>query len=181
MVLVLEGEQLCSQNLLFNLGVFRQQEVRPPPPLVVLWSGGRGASTTGQLDSRSQFATTSPSPRFGLMSGLLVGGKISDGIPMLGPNKSVAYHTDVVFSSKNLNSLLSLLSFNALCLVVGFHWKLHSSRGSQITMSWAHKENFVNHEPREKVWVKFKSLLLIFLKCIPTCMDFRCSTCIKWR
>ena len=29
MVLVLEGEQLCSQNLLFNLGVFRQQEVRP--------------------------------------------------------------------------------------------------------------------------------------------------------
>ena len=36
MVLVLEGEQLCSQNLLFNLGVFRQQEVRPPPPLVVL-------------------------------------------------------------------------------------------------------------------------------------------------
>ena len=36
MVLVLEGEQLCSQNLLLNLGVFRQQEVRPPPPLVVL-------------------------------------------------------------------------------------------------------------------------------------------------
>ena len=36
MVLVLEGEQLCSQNLLFNLGVFRQQEVRPPPLLVVL-------------------------------------------------------------------------------------------------------------------------------------------------
>ena len=28
MVHVLEGEQLCSQNLLFNLGVFRQQEVR---------------------------------------------------------------------------------------------------------------------------------------------------------
>ena len=27
MALVLEGEQLCSQNLLFNLGVFRQQEV----------------------------------------------------------------------------------------------------------------------------------------------------------
>ena len=36
MVLVLEGEQLCSPNLLFNLGVFRQQEVRPPPVLVVL-------------------------------------------------------------------------------------------------------------------------------------------------
>ena len=36
MVLVLEGEQLCSQNLLLNLGVFRQQEVRPPPPLVEL-------------------------------------------------------------------------------------------------------------------------------------------------
>ena len=36
MVLVLEGEQLCSQNLLFNPGVFRQQEARPPPPLVVL-------------------------------------------------------------------------------------------------------------------------------------------------
>ena len=28
MVLVLEGEQLCSQNLYLNLGVFRQQEVR---------------------------------------------------------------------------------------------------------------------------------------------------------
>ena len=28
MVLVLEGEQLCSQNLLLNLGVFRQQEVK---------------------------------------------------------------------------------------------------------------------------------------------------------
>ena len=27
MVLVLEGEQLGSQSLLFNLGVFRQQEV----------------------------------------------------------------------------------------------------------------------------------------------------------
>ena len=53
MVLVLEGEQLCSQNLLFNLGVFRQQEVRPPPLLCVLCSGGRGASTTSQLDSRS--------------------------------------------------------------------------------------------------------------------------------
>ena len=36
MVLVLEGEQLCSQNLLLNLQVFRQQEVRPPPLLVVL-------------------------------------------------------------------------------------------------------------------------------------------------
>ena len=35
MVLVLEGEQLCSQNLLFNLGVFRQQEVRPPHPPAV--------------------------------------------------------------------------------------------------------------------------------------------------
>ena len=58
MVHVLEGEQLCSQNLLFNPGVFRQQEARPPPPLVVLWLGGRGASTTGQLDSRSQIATT---------------------------------------------------------------------------------------------------------------------------
>ena len=36
MVLVLEGEQLCSQNLFLNLGVFRQQEVRPPPVLIVL-------------------------------------------------------------------------------------------------------------------------------------------------
>ena len=36
MVHVLEGEQLCSQNLLLNLVVFRQQEVRLPPPLVVL-------------------------------------------------------------------------------------------------------------------------------------------------
>ena len=53
MALVLEGEQLCSQNLLFNLGVFRQQEVRPPPLLYVLCSGGRGASTASQLDSRS--------------------------------------------------------------------------------------------------------------------------------
>ena len=36
MVLVLEGEQLKSQNLFLNLGVFRQQEVRPPPVLVML-------------------------------------------------------------------------------------------------------------------------------------------------
>ena len=36
MVLVSEGEQLCSQKLLLNMGVFRQQEVRPPPLLVVL-------------------------------------------------------------------------------------------------------------------------------------------------
>ena len=36
MVLVLEGEQLSIQNLFLNLGVFRQQEVRPPPVLVMM-------------------------------------------------------------------------------------------------------------------------------------------------